>query len=141
MNRDNSSHNLTVAYSCGHGEPVGLDQQTHGSKALTCTYTLGEVQYSFSKPYGTKRIAHQALYTCLQSTILAMWDLSQMWSISNTHLHMWATSYPRTAIGSNTMLSHGNSSHDHPMGPTSVDTPTGTRTNSRIMCVDLNTTL
>ena len=30
---------LNMAHSCGHGTPTGLGPQTHGSRALTCTYT------------------------------------------------------------------------------------------------------
>ena len=37
--RDKSSHNLTVAHSCGHRTLVGSGSQTHGIRALTCTYT------------------------------------------------------------------------------------------------------
>ena len=39
LGRDNSSHNLTVAHSCRYGTLVGSGPQTHGSRALTCTYT------------------------------------------------------------------------------------------------------
>ena len=44
--------------------------------------TLDESLF-FPKPYGIRRIAHQALYASLQSNILAMWDLPHMWRISN----------------------------------------------------------
>ena len=40
LGRDNSSHNISVAHSCGHGTLVGLGPKTHESRALTCTYTL-----------------------------------------------------------------------------------------------------
>lgn len=45
-----------------------------------------------------------------------MWDLYHMWNISITPIHMWATSYLRTNVGSDTMLDRGNSSHNHFVG-------------------------
>ena len=34
--------------------------------------------HSFPKPYGIKRITHQALYASPQPNILAMWDIPHM---------------------------------------------------------------
>ena len=51
-------------HSCGHTHraPMGSGPQTHGSWALTCIQHMTSFTL-FPKPYGIKRIIHQALYT------------------------------------------------------------------------------
>jgi hypothetical protein len=45
LGRDKSSHNLTVAYSCGHGTPMGSGPQTHRSRSL------GVIDYNSKNNY------------------------------------------------------------------------------------------
>ena len=68
----NSSHNLTVAQSCGHGTQVGPGPQTHGLRALTCTVGLIIFQ-NHTKSY--------LIYEVFSTTYVTLiWNLNIVWS-------------------------------------------------------------